>query len=78
MWAIFVMCLTLKGAIRTYVDNMVDIIDIIVDMIVLSINQSEGICIKSHEWVTPGDIRYILRFGLLSEILNYKEVSVTE
>ena len=57
---------------------MVDIIDIIVDMIVLSINQSEGICIKSHEWVTPGDIRCILRFGLLSEMLNYKEVSVTE
>ena len=29
--------------------NMVDIIDNILDMIVLSINQSEGICIKSHE-----------------------------
>ena len=43
------MCLTLKGAIRTYVDNMVDIIDIIVDMLVLAINQSEGICIKSHD-----------------------------
>ena len=34
MSAISVMCLTIKGAIRTDVDNMVDIIDIIVDMIV--------------------------------------------